>query len=87
MVRKGNYKGGKKWRRCPGAGRKTEHNDEFHRVLRERQRKYDQEIAAIRRERKCSFKEAKRIRGDHRRKKKEKSDRCGEQDCEAGKSS
>ena len=45
-----------------GSGRKAEHDDLYHKLVREHQRKYDREIAKIRKERKCSFKEAQDIR-------------------------
>jgi hypothetical protein len=53
-----------------GSGRKKEFHDDYHRLVREHQIIYDREIARIRKERKCSFEEAQKIRKQQRRKKK-----------------
>ena len=52
-----------------GSGRQPKFHDEYHRVQRELMRPYDREIAAIRKEKKRSFKEAQRTRRKRRRKK------------------
>ena len=51
------------------SGRFPIFNDEYHKVAREVQKKYDKEIKAIREEFHCSFKEAQRIRRDRKKKK------------------
>lgn len=43
------------------------YTDQFHTVMRERQRKYDQEIYAIREELNCSYKEAQKIRMERKK--------------------
>ena len=52
-----------------GSGRKIKHNDLYHKLVREHQITYDREIARIRKERKCSFEEAQKIRKQRRKKK------------------
>lgn len=55
-----------------GSGRKREFRDQFHQVMRDRQFKYDREIAAIRKKRKCGFKEAQSIRKKRKKRRKRK---------------
>lgn len=57
-----------------GSGRKPIHNDEYHKVMRNIQWKYDHELRAIAHEHNCSLPEARKIRGDKRRKKLEKEE-------------
>jgi len=49
-----------------GSGRKREFHDDYHRLVRKHQIIYDRKIARIRKERKCSFKEAQEIRKQRR---------------------
>jgi len=51
-----------------GSGRKPLFPDDYHRLVREHQIIYDREIAKIRREEKCSFKEAQEIRKQRKKK-------------------
>lgn len=52
-----------------GSGRKPQHDDLFHKIMRERQLKYDRELRAIADKHNCSLPEARKIRGDKRRRK------------------
>ena len=51
-----------------GSGRKWIYNDERHRKIREHQRKYDREIAEIRKKHKCGYTKAQDIRIERLRK-------------------
>ena len=51
------------------SGRKVEYNDLYHKLVRESQRKYDNEISKIREAHDwCSYEEARRIRLKRKRK-------------------
>lgn len=54
-----------------GSGRKRKYHDEFHKILRDRQKIYDRQLRAIANKHKCSLPEARKIRGDGRRQKKQ----------------
>jgi len=50
-----------------GSGKKRKFGDQFHRVMRERQLKYDREIRAVMNELNCSYKEAQKIRMERKK--------------------
>jgi len=52
-----------------GSGRKTEFHDDYHRLVRKHQIIYDREIYSIKKEMKCSFKEAQEIRKQRKKEK------------------
>ena len=58
--------GRKKGGSSKGSGRKPIYHDEYHKLWRRKQLKYDREINAIRKKHGCSFKEAQTIRRKRR---------------------